>query len=64
MPEAWEKVGQVEFAKDSESGVDMAFDALMNLEQNKDVSMFMRDFQETSEDVPDPKFSDNSTCTE
>ena len=33
-----------------ESGVDMAFDALMNLEENSDLSNFMKTFIEGSGD--------------
>ena len=54
MPDTWKTVGKVDFTKNLESGVDMAFDALMNLEQNKDVSLFMRDYQDTGEGEADP----------
>ena len=47
-------VREHELARDKpESGVDMAFDALMDLEENSDLSNFMKNFDEGSGDFLD-----------
>ena len=50
--------------EDKESGVDMAFDALMDLEENSDLSNFMKNF-DYSEDPSDiwTQLDDNTLVT-
>ena len=50
--------------EDKESGVDMAFDALMDLEENSDLSSFMKNF-DYSEDPSDiwTQLDDNTLIT-
>ena len=47
--EVGEKQKQIENEK--ESGVDMAFDALMNLEENADLTNFMKSHLSSGEDM-------------
>ena len=42
MPAGWPE-------EDRESGVDLAFDAMMHLEENSDLAAFMRNYMETSD---------------
>ena len=42
---------QKEIENEKESGVDMAFDALMNLEENADLANFMKSHLSSGEDM-------------
>ena len=45
-------IGQKMISEEKESGVDMAFDALLDLEENSDLSNFMKNFTNNNSDDP------------
>ena len=45
-------IGQKMITEEKESGVDMAFDALLDLEENSDLSNFMKNFTNNNSDDP------------
>ena len=50
MPQPRESKTRDSFEGKKDSGVDMAFDALMNLEENSDLATFMRSYMKRRAD--------------